>query len=499
MGTPEQQPRIVIVGGGFAGIGMAIRLRERGIEDFVLLERAARVGGTWQFNTYPDCRCDIPSHLYSFSFAPNPEWSQTYSSQPEIRDYLERCVDRFGIRGQIRTGVSFESGEWDEAAGRWAIETSAGSLSATVLINATGPLTEPKFPEVAGLETFEGKLMHSARWDHDYELAGKRVASIGTGASAIQYVPAIQPEVEKLVVFQRSAPWILPHGNRKISERERRVFRRFPVVQRAVRSAVYLSRELLVVGLAKEPRLMRVVRRAALSHIEKQIPDPALRAAVTPRYEIGCNRMVPSNRWYGALAEGNVELAGALTEVRPGSVVGADGVEHEVDAIVFGTGFHVADTPFADRLRGRDGALLSEVWDGRPRAYLGTSIPGFPNLFVMLGPNTGLGHSSMVYMIESQIEHVLAALSAMEARAAGTIEVGQGAYEDWNAEIDRRMGATVWATGCPSFYIDASGRNAVLWPDWTWRFRRRAGRLDPAAYRISGVGTGTEMGKRRRR
>jgi cation diffusion facilitator CzcD-associated flavoprotein CzcO len=484
MGPGEQKPRIVIVGGGFAGIGMAIRLRERGIEDFVLLERAARVGGTWQANTYPDCRCDIPSHLYSFSFAPNPEWTQTYSSQPEIRDYLEDCVDRFGIRGQIRTGVSFEGGQWDEGAGRWAIETSAGPLSAAVLINATGPLTEPKLPEVPGLESFEGKLMHSARWDHDYELAGKRVASVGTGASAIQYVPAIQPEVEKLVVFQRSAPWVLPHGNRKISERERRVFRRFPAVQRAIRSGVYLSRELLVVGLAKEPRLMRVVRRAALSHIEKQISDPDLREAVTPRYEIGCNRMVPSNRWYAALAAPNVELAGALTEVRRGSVVGADGVEHEVDAIVLGTGFHVADTPFADQLRGRDGALLSEVWDGRPRAYLGTSIPGFPNLFVMLGPNTGLGHSSMVFMIESQIGHVLAALSAMEARAADTIEVGQEAYEGWNAEIDRRMGATVWATGCPSFYIDAGGRNAVLWPDWTWRFRRRAGRIDPAAYRI---------------
>jgi cation diffusion facilitator CzcD-associated flavoprotein CzcO len=230
---------------------------------------------------------------------------------------------------------------------------------------------------------------------------------------------------------------------------------------------------------------MRVVKRAALGHIEKQIADPALREKVTPSYEIGCNRMVPSNRWYRALAEPNVELAGALTEIRPNSVVDADGAEHEVDAIIFGTGFHVADVPFADHLRGRGGTSMSEVWGGRPRAYLGSTVPDFPNLFLMLGPNTGLGHSSMVFMIEAQIEHVLAALSAMEARAAATIEVEQRAYDSWNVEIDRRMGATVWATGCPSFYIDASGRNAVLWPDWTWRFRRRAGRLDPAAYRIA--------------
>lgn len=475
----------MIVGGGFAGIGMAIRLKQRGVEDFVLLERAEGVGGTWTYNTYPECRCDIPSHLYSFSFAPNPEWTQTYSSQPEIQRYLEDCVERFGIAPQVRTGVSLESAEWDEAAGRWEVETSAGALSAAVLVSAMGPLTEPKYPQVPGIESFQGKLMHSARWDDDYELAGKRVASVGSGASAIQYVPAIQPEVEELVVLQRSAPWVLPHGNRPISDRERRVFRRLPIVQRAIRAGVYLSREILVVGLAKERRLMRVVKRAALAHIEKSIEDPELRRKVTPTYAIGCNRMVPSNRWYRALAQPNVELAGALAEVREGSVIDADGVEHEVDTIVFGTGFHVADPPIGDRLRGRGGRLMSEVWDGRPRAYMGTSVPDFPNLFLLLGPNTGLGHSSMVFMIEAQIEHVLAALSAMEARGARTIEVDEGAYEGWNAEIDRRMAKTVWATGCPSFYIDASGRNAVLWPDWTWRFRRRAARLDPAAYRLA--------------
>ncbi|MBA3866348.1 MAG: NAD(P)/FAD-dependent oxidoreductase [Solirubrobacterales bacterium] len=464
---------------------MAIRLKQRGIEDFVLLERAATVGGTWTYNTYPECRCDIPSHLYSFSFAPNPDWTQTYSSQPEIRDYLGRCADEFGIRPHIRTGTGLAGGEWNEREGRWELETTAGPLSARVLVSGMGPLTEPKLPDVPGLDRFEGKLMHSARWDHDYDLAGKRVASIGTGASAIQYVPAIQPEVEKLVIFQRSAPWVLPHGNRPISDQERRLFRRLPAVQRAIRGAVYLSRELLVVGLAKERRLLRIVKHAAIAHIEKSIADPALRARVTPSYAIGCNRMVPSNRWYPTLAAPNVELASALTEVRANSVIDAGGTEQEVDAIVLGTGFHVADPPVGDRLRGRSGMLMSEVWDGRPRAYMGASVPDFPNLFLLLGPNTGLGHSSMIYMIEAQIEHVLAALTAMEARAAGTIEVDEDAYENWNAEIDSRMARTVWATGCPSFYIDASGRNAVLWPDWTWRFRRRAGRFDPAAYRLS--------------
>ena len=465
---------------------MAIRLRQSGIEDFVVLERAPDVGGAWHFNTYPGCRCDVPSHLYSFSFAPNPDWSNTYSPQPEIRDYLRRCVDQFGVRSHIRTGIEVLASAWNVEDQRWEIETTAGTFTANVLVSGMGPLTEPKLPEVPGIESFRGKTMHSAQWDHDYELRGKRVASIGTGASAIQYVPSIQQQVEKLYVFQRTAPWIMPHGAREISEREHAVFRRAPAVQRLIREGVYWAKELLVLGFVKQPRLMGALERLSSFHMRRQVPDPALQARLAPNFALGCKRILPSNDWYPALQQPNVELvSGGLQEVRPGSVVDSSGREYEVDAIIFGTGFHVADPPVAEQVRGSDGRLMREVWEGTPRAYMGTAVPDFPNLFLLLGPNTGLGHSSMVYMIETQIEHVLQAIKTMDRRQAGTIEVRRQAYDEFNREVDTRMKGTVWETGCTSFYLDATGRNGVLWPDWTWRFRQLATQFDEEAYVLS--------------
>jgi cation diffusion facilitator CzcD-associated flavoprotein CzcO len=481
-GTPQHR-KIIIVGAGFSGIGMAIRLKQSGIDDFIVLERAPGVGGAWHFNTYPGCRCDVPSHLYSFSFAPNPGWSNTYSGQPEIRDYLRRCADEFQIRPHILTDVEVEGAAWSRDDRLWRLDTTARTFTASVLISAMGPLTEPKLPDVPGIERFEGKTMHSAQWDHDYELSGKRVASIGTGASAIQYVPSIQEKVEKLYVFQRTAPWIMPHGSRRISDPERSLFRRIPAVQRLVRSAVYLSRELLVLGFVKHPRLMGALERVSRSHMRKQVSDPRLLEQLAPDYSLGCKRILPSNDWYPALQQPNVELVtGGLREIRRSSVVDGSGREYEVDAIIFGTGFHVADPPVADQVRGGDGRLMREVWEGTPRAYLGTSVPDFPNLFLLLGPNTGLGHSSMVYMIETQIEHVLQAIQAMHRRRASTIEVRPSVYDEFNREVDARMKDTVWETGCTSFYLDDTGRNGVLWPDWTWRFRQLATRFDEQAY-----------------
>jgi cation diffusion facilitator CzcD-associated flavoprotein CzcO len=476
---------IVIVGSGFSGLGMAIRLKQAGVEDFVVLERADAVGGTWQANTYPGCACDVPSHLYSFSFALNAEWSQTYSPQPEIWEYLRRCAERFGVRPHVRLNTAVESATWLDEERRWEIETTNGTLRARVVVAGMGPLTEPKIPDLPGLETFEGAAFHSARWDHDFDLAGKRVASIGTGASAIQYVPAIQPHVEQLHVFQRTPPWVMPHSNRSITDRERRVFRALPAVQRLMRGSVYAARELLVLGFVKNPRFMRVVERIARRHMRTQISDHALLEKVTPDYMIGCKRILPSNGWYRALGKANVELVtDGVQEVRKHSVVGADGVERPVDAIVFGTGFHVTDIPAAHRVRGRGGTLLDDVWHGSPRAYLGSSIAGFPNLFFLLGPNTGLGHSSMVYMIESQIAHVMAALGHMRERGAETIEIRPEAQERYNADIDRRLEGTVWNTGCASWYLDHTGRNSTIWPDWTWRFRRRAAELRPDDYAL---------------
>jgi cation diffusion facilitator CzcD-associated flavoprotein CzcO len=478
--------KIIIVGAGFSGIGMAIRLKQSGIDDFIVLERAPDVGGTWHFNTYPGCMCDVPSHLYSFSFAPNPDWSNTYSPQPEIRDYLRRCADDFQIRPHLLTNVEVETAAWNQDEQRWELDTTAGTFTASVMVSGMGPLTEPKLPDVPGLESFEGKTMHSARWDHDYDLRGKRIASIGTGASAIQYVPAIQEKVEKLYVFQRSAPWIMPHGSRPISDRERAVYRRVPAVQKLVRAGVYLSKEVLVVGFVKRPRLLGAVERLSRWHMRRQVSDPQLRAKAAPEYALGCKRILPSNRWYPALQQPNVELVtGGLAEIRRNSVVDRNGLEREVDAIIFGTGFHVSDPPVAEQVRGRDGRLMREVWKGTPRAYLGTAVPDFPNLFLLLGPNTGLGHSSMVYMIETQIDHVLRAIEAMQRRGASTIEVRPRVYEEFNQQVDARMKGTVWESGCSSFYLDDTGRNGVLWPDWTWRFRRLATQFDEEAYALT--------------
>jgi cation diffusion facilitator CzcD-associated flavoprotein CzcO len=477
---------VAIVGSGFSGLGAAIRLRQEGQEDFVVLERGEDVGGTWHFNTYPGCGCDVPSHLYSFSFAMNPGWRRTYSRQPEIRDYLRRCADDFGVRDTIRFRCSVESAAWNDDERRWEIQTGDGLLRARVLIAGMGPLAEPKVPDIPGLDRFEGKTMHSARWDHGYDLSGKRVASIGTGASAIQYVPAIQPRVQRLYVFQRTPPWIFPHTDRPTTRFERRLYRRLPAAQRLVRGAIYTARESNVLGFVKNPKLMRLPEALARRHMRKQVSDPQLLDKVTPDYTIGCKRILPSNNWYPALARPNVELVtDGIREVRPNSIVDEAGVEREVDAIIFGTGFHVTDMPVGKAVLGRDGRTLDEVWHASPRAHLGATVPGFPNFFMLLGPNTGLGHNSMIYIIESQLTHVLAALRTMREHGAQTLEVRDEVAEAFNRDLDRRHRGTVWSTGCKSWYLDDTGRNATLWPDWTWRFRRRCLRFDPTDYRLA--------------
>jgi cation diffusion facilitator CzcD-associated flavoprotein CzcO len=474
---------VVIIGSGFSGIGMGIRLKQAGVDDFVILERGDDVGGTWHFNTYPGCACDVPSHLYSFSFAPNPAWSQTYSPQPEIDRYLKRCAEVFGIRPHVRLDTEVTDAAYDEENERWTVETSNGTFTGRVLVAAQGGLAEPSIPEIPGIDSFEGTTFHSARWDHDYDLRGKRVAAVGTGASAIQFVPAIQGVVDHLHVVQRTPPWIMPHPNRPTTRFERQLYARVPAAQKLVRGATYAGRELFVLGFAKEPRAMKVAEAIARKHMRDQLTDPELVEKVTPDYTIGCKRILPSNKWYPALSKPNVDvLTGGVAEIRPRSLVAGDGTEVEVDAIIFGTGFQVADMPVGKFVRGRGGRTLDDVWQGSPKAYLGTTVAGFPNLFLMTGPNTGLGHSSMVYMIESQIAHVVSALQAMRAAGAATLEVRPEVQDAYNADIDGKMDKTVWSTGCASWYLDATGRNATLWPDWTWAFRRRVARFDESDY-----------------
>jgi cation diffusion facilitator CzcD-associated flavoprotein CzcO len=478
---------VAILGSGFSGLGMAIRLLGEGRRDFVVLERAHDVGGTWRDNTYPGCQCDIPSHLYSFSFAPNPNWTRAFPLQQEIWDYLRDCADRFGVRPHIHFGCEVEHAAWDEDVARWRIETSRGEMTADVLIAGPGGLSEPSIPPLPGLESFEGAVFHSAMWDHDHDLDGAKVAVVGTGASAIQFVPHIQPRVERLTVFQRTPPWIMPHLDRPIPARMRRLFRRFPAAQRAFRSLVYTLLEARVVGFVREPRVLKMGERIATKHMHAQVEDPELRRRLRPAYRLGCKRVLMSDTWYPALTQPNVEVVpSGITEVRPRGVVGDDGVEHEADTIIFGTGFQVADLPIANRVRGRDGRTLNDVWEGSPRAYLATTVAGFPNLFFLTGPNSGLGHNSIVFIIEAQIAYVLGALEAMDRAGAQVLEVRDEVQAAFNERLDERMQGTVWIQGgCASWYKDRTGRVHTLWPGSTLDFWRRTRRFDEESYRLA--------------
>jgi cation diffusion facilitator CzcD-associated flavoprotein CzcO len=485
--TPPVLPShldVAIVGAGFAGMGMAIKLKQAGREDFVVLERADDVGGTWEANTYPGCQCDVPSNLYSFSFALNPDWSDTFATQPEIWDYMRRVADDFGIRPQIRFDCSLEGAAWDEGAGLWRVETSQGSLTARFLVSAVGGLCEPTIPEVPGLDSFGGVAFHTARWDHSHDLRGRRVAVVGTGASAIQVIPRIQPEVGRLTVFQRTPAWVMPHPGRRTRPRERQLFRALPALQRAVRAAVYWGRELYVAPF-RHKLVRRIPQRMAGRHLEAQVADPLLRAKLTPSFEIGCKRILLSDDYYPALQRPNVELVSeAVSEVRPHAVVTADGREHEVDTIIWGTGFKTKELPIAEQLRGRDGRLLAEVWAERGmQALRGTTVAGFPNLFTLVGPNTGLGHNSIVFMIESQLTYIMDALGKLDADGAAVFDTRQEAQDAFNAQLQADSRGTVWTEGgCASWYVDEHGRNPVLWPKTSWSFRQATRCFDTGEY-----------------
>ena len=484
----EKDVDIAVVGGGFAGLGMAYRLSRAGFKDFVILERAVDVGGTWFWNTYPGCQCDIPSHLYSFSFALNPHWTRTYPLQAEIKRYLRRCAKRFGLVPHLRFGVEVAGARWDEGLGRWQLQTSSGPISARVLIGAVGGLSEARLPDIAGRETFDGVSFHSAEWDHSVDITGKRVAVIGTGASAIQIVPHIQPEVAELHVFQRTPPWILPHTDRAITRLERWLYRRAPVLQKIPRAFAYLLRELASPGFTRDTRLLVPLELRARRHMKKQVKDPALRKKLAPSYRIGCKRILPSNKWYPALQEDNVEVVNdRIARITPRGILTSTGEEIELDVIVFATGFNATDMQFSNRIVGRGGKTLKDVWAGSPQAHKNSTVPGFPNLFLVLGLNTG--YSSMVVMIEAQLNYVVDALTTMRGAGIHALEVRSDAYRCWNDAVQGRMPRTVWSSGgCTSWYIDRNGLATTVWPDFTWRFRRLTRTFDPAAYRAVAPG-----------
>ncbi|GAA3059426.1 flavin-containing monooxygenase [Streptomyces glomeratus] len=491
--------RVAVIGSGFGGLGAAVRLRREGVTDFVVLERASGVGGTWRDNSYPGCACDVPSHLYSFSFAPNPDWPRTFSGQEHIRAYLEHVTDVFGLRPHLRFDSEVKLMTWDDEKLHWAIETSSGPLTADVVVSATGPLSDPKLPAVPGLDGFPGRIFHSARWDQDLDLRGKRVAVIGTGASAIQIIPEIQPVVGRLTVFQRTPPWVMPRVDRDISGLERRLHRALPFTTQLRRGFLWGIRELQVQAFTKHPDELGLIERMARRNIARAVKDPALRAKLTPDYRIGCKRILLSNSYYPALTRPNVEVvASGLSEVRGSTLIAADGTETEADVIVFGTGFHVTDLPIAERVVGAGGRTLARAWSGGMRALRGATAAGFPNWMTIIGPNTGLGNSSMILMIESQLNYMadfLRQLDVLGGRVA--LDARPAAVDAWNHKVQERMKRTVWNTGgCTSWYLDASGRNTTIWPGTTTEFRSATRRVDLEEYEVVRAPRTSRQGER---
>jgi cyclohexanone monooxygenase len=443
------------------------------------------VGAGFGDNTYPGAACDVPSQLYSFSFAPNPTWSRSFSPQPEIQAYIQRIAQKSGVLDRFVFDTSVDEARWDDAAGVWRVDTSAGSVTADVVVTASGGLSEPKMPEIDGIADFAGEIFHSARWNHDLDLTGKQVAVIGTGASAIQIVPEVAKEAAHLDVYQRTAPWVMPRRDREYTRVEKLGFRFVPGLQKVYRTAIYWGRECFVPGFTVSPKLAAPAKKAALHNIARAIDDPGMRARLTPDFEIGCKRILISNDYYPALAQDHVDLVTEpITKVTGSAVVTADGVEHPADVIVVATGFHTTEQPIAAHVTGQEGLTLADVWrrDGMA-AYKGTTIHGFPNLFQVVGPNTGLGHSSMVFIIESQIAYIVDALARMRSGGLATVQPKAEAQRRWNHTLQRRLARTVWNTGgCSSWYLDAHGRNTTLWPGTTFAFRAKLAKFDPDAY-----------------
>lgn len=475
--VPEEV-EVVIVGTGFSGLCMAILLKQAGITSHVLLEKADRVGGTWRENSYPGAACDVPSHLYSFSFEPNPDWTRAFSPQAEILAYLERVADKYGVRPAIRFGAAVVSADHDDATGRWTVRCADGRVFvARALVLGNGALHVPAYPDIPGLASFTGACFHSAKWDHGHDLRGRKVAVIGTGASAIQMVPQIAPEVARLSLFQRTPAWVIPKPDHAIGRRARSLYARVPALQQIVRAAIYWQLEVRALGFSR-PRILRLAEPIARHHIARSVRDPQLRAALTPDYRMGCKRILLSNDYYPALQRPNVAvITDAIAGVEPTGIRTVDGVLHEVDTIVLGTGFRVSEYLSQIKIHGAGGRDLNDTWRDGPGAYLGITVAGFPNLFLLMGPNTGLGHNSMIFMIEAQARYTLQCIQALRERGLRTLDVRPEIQSAFNDELQGKLGRSVWATGCRSWYQTDAGRNSAIWPGFTLSYWRRTRRL----------------------
>lgn len=461
---------IAIIGSGFSGLCMGIACRQAGREDFVILEKAAAIGGTWRDNHYPGAACDVPSNMYSFSFEPNPNWSRMYSGQAEILRYMQHCATKYGLTPHVRTDSEVVESRWDTATQRWTIKLAGGqSLTARVIVSGVGGLSRPALPRIKGLDQFKGALFHSADWQHDVQLQGKRVAVIGTGASAIQFVPAIAGEVGELLLFQRTPPWIVPKPDGAIPAPVRKVFKYIPPAQRLARHAIYWQSEFFGIGFVN-PKLMAPISALAKSHLKRQVPNPELRAKLTPNYTIGCKRVLFSNNYYPALTRDNVQvLTTGVKEITADGVLDAQGQLHKVDVIICGTGFDVQNPLGPLHVYGDDGQEIRQ--HGGLSAYMGINTRQMPNLFFLLGPNTGLGHNSIIFMIEAQVQYTMKCLAELDRKQAQSLTVKPEAEAAFNDHVQAQLKNMVWnAGGCSSWYLDENGKNNTLWPGFTWKY-----------------------------
>ncbi len=466
--------RVTIIGAGFSGIGLAVSLKRAGVTDLVVLERSHQVGGVWRDNTYPGAACDVASHLYSFSFAPEGRWSRRFAPQPEISAYLERVAGDFGVLPHVRFGADVVRSVWDEQRRVWSVELSSGVVHETdVLVAACGQLSRPSYPALEG--EFGGTAFHSARWDHGHDLAGKRVVVLGTGASAIQFVPEVAAQAAHVTVLQRSAPYVLAKPDRAYGPLEQRVLARFPLLLKADRLRTFVVNEARSLGFNTDPRLMRGHKHRFLKHLAREVADPSLRATLTPTDPIGCKRILQSNTWYPALVQPHVDVVTQdVVRLVTSGVQTADGVVHEADTLIYGTGFTATELLVPMEVIGPHGTL-SDAWEDGAEAYLGSAVAGFPNLFLLYGPNSNLGHNSIILMLESQFAWITQAISRVVP--GGSVEVRPEVQRTFNAWLQRRLGGTVFAGGCTSWYITAAGRNTQNWPGTTLDFRRRTRRL----------------------
>ncbi len=477
-------PRIVIIGAGFGGLGTAIELAEHGFTDVTVLEKADDLGGVWRDNTYPNAACDVPSSLYSWSFAPNPEWPRRYSAQADILDYIDRIVRERGLRDRVRTGTEVTAAAYDDATATWRVETSTGeTFEAGFLVSAVGQLSRPVIPQIEGASTFTGPAFHSAQWDHDVDLAGKRIAVLGTGASAIQFVPGIQPIAGRVTVFQRSAPYVVPKADRAYTRAHHTAFSRFPRTQELGRNLTWTMSEQLNKSLTGTNPMKKVLEAVWHLNLRAQIRDPKLRAKLRPDYPIGCKRLLFSNDWYPALASPNVEVVtDHVVEVLPNGVRTADGTVHEVDVIIYGTGFAATEFLAPMKLTGAGGLDLNQAWRDGARAYLGICLPGFPNFGIVYGPNTNLGGSSIINMMESQSGYIRQLVAAVAK--GGSITVKDATESTFDAEVQERLAKSVWG-GCSSWYRDEGGRVTTNWPGTVREYKARTATLDLAAFDVT--------------